>query len=219
MVRMYHCLVSMPDNLLTKKIFLWDLRLTENQNLSTWTKEVKEVLNQNDSMALFTTNIFDVKTATSEIRNSLHLKDQNLLENKCKNSPKLRTYNTITEFSSDKSYLSKPLSFVQRKFLTKLRLGVLPIRIETGRYERPRKKAFEWVCKQCNTGEVENEIHFLLKCPRHAQLRTSFLSKIADDQFTILNVDAKFKFLLNCPALAKITAQFIIDAFDNRLTE
>jgi hypothetical protein len=127
----------MPDNLLTKKIFLWDLRLTETHNFSTWTKEVKEVLNRNDSMALFTTNIFDVKTAISEIRNSLNLKDQHLLENKCKNSPKLRTYNTITEFSSDKSYLSKPLSFVQRKFMAKLRLGVLPIRIETGRYERP----------------------------------------------------------------------------------
>ena len=219
MIRMYHRLVSMPDNLLTKKIFLWDLRLTENHNFGTWTKEVKEVLNRNDSMALFTTNIFDVKTAISEIRNSLLLKDQNLLKNKCKNSPKLRTYNTITEFSSDKSYLSKPLSFVQRKFMAKLRLGVLPIRIETGRYERPRKEAFERVCKQCNTSEVENEIHFLLKCPRHAQLRTSFLTKIADDQFTSLNVDAKFKFLLNSPALAKVTAQFIIDAFDNRLTE
>ena len=219
MIRMYHRLVCMPDNLLTKKIFLWDLNLTENTNVKTWTKEVREVLQRNDLMNLFTTNIFDVKNAVLEMKNSLLTKDQKNIENKCKSSLKLRTYNLISEFSTDKSYLSKPLSFVQRKFLAKLRLGVLPIRIETGRYERPRKEAEERICKQCPSNSPETEVHFFVQCPRHTQLRTSFFSKIDDENFTGLSDIEKFKFLVNCPALAKLTAQFVIDAFDNRISD
>ena len=41
MIRMYYRLVSMPNNLLTKKVFLWDLNLSESSNFSTWTKEVR----------------------------------------------------------------------------------------------------------------------------------------------------------------------------------
>ena len=84
MIRMYHRLVCMPDNLLTKKIFLWDLHLTENTNLKTWTKEVREVLQRNDSMTLFTTNIFDIKNAVAEIKNSLLAKDQQILKTSAK---------------------------------------------------------------------------------------------------------------------------------------
>ena len=216
---MYHRLLTMPNSLLTKKVFLWDLNLSENSNFSTWTKEVQEVLNRNSAMQLFTSNLFDVKSAITEIRSSLLKKDQQGLENQCRRLPKLRTFAKISEFSSDKSYLSKPLSFIQRKFLAKLRLGVLPIRIETGRYERPRKSEAERVCRQCSTGSPECELHFLIQCPRHTLLRTTFYSKITDENFPNMADMEKFKFILNQPAVAKITSQFISDALFNRLTE
>jgi hypothetical protein len=216
---MYHRLLTMPNHLLTKKVFLWDLNLGENSNFSTWTKDVKGVLSRNDLMHLFSSNIFDVKSAIAEIRLSLFKKDQAELENQCKRLPKLRTFNKISEFSSDKSYLAKPLSFIQRKFLAKLRLGVLPIRIETGRYERPRKSEAERVCKQCSIGSPECELHFLIQCPRHTLLRTTFYSKITDETFPNMTDSEKFKFILNQPTIAKISSQFIIDAFDNRVTE
>ena len=60
-------------------------------------------------------------------QNYLLFKDQQKLKNSCV-MPKLRTYNLIAEFSSPKAYLLKPLSFLQRKSVAKLRLGVLPIR-------------------------------------------------------------------------------------------
>ena len=219
MIRMYHRLLTMPNHLLTKKVFLWDLNLGENSNFSTWTKDVKGVLSRNDLMHLFSSNIFDVKSAIAEIRLSLFKKDQAELENQCKRLPKLMTFNKISEFSSDKSYLAKPLSFIQRKFLAKLRLGVLPIRIETGRYERPRKSEAERVCKQCSIGSPECELHFLIQCPRHTLLRTTFYSKITDETFPNMTDSEKFKFILNQPTIAKISSQFIIDAFDNRVTE
>ena len=93
------------------------------------------------------------------------------------------------------------------------------MRIETGRYERPRKKAEERICKQCPSNLPETEVHFIVQCSRHTQLRTNFFSKIEDENFTGLSDIEKLKFLVNCPALAKLTAQFVIDAFDNRISE
>ena len=89
--------------------------------------------------------------------------------------PKLRTYNLVAEFTSPKAYLEKPLSFLQRKSMAKLRLGVLPIRLETGRYERPKLPADQRLCQQCSLGVPEDEVHFTLECPRHSILREQLL--------------------------------------------
>jgi len=54
-------------------------------------------------------------------------------------------------------------------------MGVLPLRIETGRYEvtmnqRGIPVKFR-VCQCCNLNKVEDEIHFLLECPLYITLR------------------------------------------------
>jgi hypothetical protein len=78
----------MPDNLLTQKVFLWDLNLGGNSNFSTWTKEVKTVLNRNSAMHL--NNILYVKSAIIEIRSSPYSKkiSKTLITN-AKNCPNL----------------------------------------------------------------------------------------------------------------------------------
>ena len=86
----------------------------------------------------FKTSIFNTKLAVDNLKEVLLNKDIKKLQNQCKNSPKLRTFIQITDFKTDNCYLSKPLSFIQRKALAKLRLGVLSLRIETGRFERPK---------------------------------------------------------------------------------
>ena len=131
--------------------------------------------------------------------------------------PKLRTYNLIADFSSPKVYLLKPLSFIQRKFMAKTRLGVLQLRIETGRYERPKKPAEQRTCKQCSLEVVENEAHFLLECPKHNFLRDQLIGQINNEGFSLLNDTKKLKFLMNNSDIVKQTSQFIINAFDNRL--
>ena len=177
MVRMLHRLCNLPDSRITKRIFLWDLQISERSNFSTWSKECKEILNRNDLSDVFTQNIFDVKVVTNALKAKLALKDQLKLKNQAKGLPKLRTFCQISDFSFEKSYLSKPLSFVQRKALAKFRIGVLQIRIETGRYERPKKSHLERICKQCDHNISEDETHFLLYCPRHVILRGTFFSK------------------------------------------
>ena len=65
--------------------------------------------------------------------------------------------------------------------MAQFRTGILPLRIETGRYQLkkdPNTESFrklnveEKTCLMCNTGDIENETYFLCKCsayeiPRH----------------------------------------------------
>ena len=213
---MLHRLVNMPDTRLTKKIFLWDAKLAEESKITTWVTEVNEVLDRNNLRAIFKNNIFDLKSTISTLNSSLLKKDHHKLKIQCSTKPKLRTYNLISDFPLENAFLLKPLTFIQRKFLSKIRLGVLQLRLETGRYERPKKPANERICKQCSLLEVEDEAHFLLDCPRHSLLRRKLLEQICDENFEMLNVTEKLKFLLNNPSIVKQTAQFIIDAYDNR---
>ena len=81
-------------------------------------------------------------------------------------------------------YLLKPLSFIQRKFLAKTRLGVLQLRIETGRFERPKKPIEARICKQCSLNEVETESHFILSCPRHSFLREQLFRRVNLEDFS-----------------------------------
>ena len=215
MIRMLHRLVCMEPSRLTKKIFLWDSNLTETTQLPTWGKEVKDILARNDLVQVFRDNIFDLKTTIQNLKASLLFKDQQKLKTSC-NMPKLRTYNVVAEFTSPKAYLEKPLSFLQRKSMAKLRLGVLPIRLETGRYERPILPADQRLCQQCSLGVPEDEAHFTLECPRNSILREKLLSH-TNESFKYLNPTEKLKYLLNNSEIVKQTSQFVIDAFDNRL--
>ena len=216
MIRMLHRLVCMHPARLTKKIFLWDQKLTETSGISTWGREVKDILTRNNLQGVFNENIFDVKATIEMLKSSLLKKDQLKLKNDCA-MPKLRTFNQIVDFSSTKAYLMKPLSFPQRKAMAKTRLGVLPIRLETGRYERPKVAAEHRLCQQCNLDVVEDESHFLLSCPSSTFLRDNLFSNITNESFDSLTCIDKIKYLLNSPDIVKHTANFIIHAFDNRL--
>ena len=46
--------------------------------------------------------------------------------------------------------------------MTKLRVGTTELRVETGRWTGLRKE--ERIYKQCTSGEVKDEMHFVLHC-------------------------------------------------------
>ena len=117
MVRMYHRLVCMPDGRLTKKVFLWDRSLSENLYCQTWCGEVKSIMSRNNLIEIFNTNIFNLKATIVKLKQSLAIKDKVKLKNMCLTLPKLRTYNLIADFDSPKVYLTKPLTFSQRRSL------------------------------------------------------------------------------------------------------
>ena len=221
MVRHYHRILKMDDSRLTKKILKYDLVFGQNGARDCWSTEVKFILNRNNLGSTFSIFPFNIKSTIELLSQSLIYKDQSKWKNVCKDMPKLRTYVKLDDFFSSKQFIHKPLTFIQRKFLAKLRLGVLPIRIETGRYH-PRLEEADRICLVCNEpNAIENETHFLLKCSAYGRQRRDLLSRIPelDANFVNWSDEDQLK-LLTCNALAvKSTAQFLIDAFDFRSTK
>ena len=66
-------------------------------------------------------------------------------------------------------------SFVVEKYrtvITRWRLSSHPLRIETGRYHRPKLQRNERTCIVCNT--LEDEHHSLFVCTAHTFIRTRY---------------------------------------------
>ena len=120
------------------------------------------------------------------------------------------------DFRTLPPHVGKPLSFVERKTLSKLRLGILPIRIETARYVRPILPEDQRLC-YCNSGEVESEYYVLFVCPMYNNLRQTWLNKLCiPENFHNLERDEKLKIVLNEPQNVRHTAQYLVSVMDLR---
>ena len=85
--------------------------------------------------------------------------------------------------------------------MAQLRCGILPIRIETGRFTNIRDpitdklkkmKSTERICQLCTKDEIENEIHFYV-CPIYEHLRFLLYSDVVE---SVLTVTDEHKFIL-----------------------
>lgn len=109
---------------------------------------------------------------------------------------KLRTFRLFKNNFSYETYLDV-INFKQRNIFCKFRIGSHNLEIETGRHkdipENERK------CKLCKE-EIEDEIHFLLKCPKLKEYRDPFI-KIFYEGFPNLaqcNKTDLFIWLMSC---------------------
>ena len=115
---------------------------------------------------------------------------------------KLRTYMKIKTLLVFEPYLlhgsSKALSAVFG-----LRCGTNRLRIETGRWKREKEE--ERICKFCDSGEVENEIHFVVTCENYGDLRHKFYSDVLAatrgqlNLYSSLNKLEIFRFIVGGP--------------------
>ena len=209
----------MTNNRLTRKIFNWDKTFT-NEGHSTWYSEVKSIFTSNCLESSFeASTLFDLKEIVDKVQSSMLGSQQNSLKIQCEAMPKLRVFKTFKEFDTTPCYITKPMSFIQRKFISKLRLGCLEIRMETGRYARPRLPAEARLCQVCENEdqEVEDELHFLFKCRSLEDTRLTWLNSLEKPaNFVNLPHNEMLGIVLNNHSNVKQTAQYIIDIFDKR---
>ena len=85
--------------------------------------------------------------------------------------PKLRTYRLFKQTFQCEPYLLLNLPKNERFLLAQLRCGILPLRIEPGRYvgEKPEERQ----CTLCNSNCIEDETHFLLECPLYNEQKNN----------------------------------------------
>ena len=110
------------------------------------------------------------------------------------------------------------LSKSKRSLLAQLRLAVLPLVIETGRYTG---KSIELrVCVVCDSIEIENELHFICQCSRYDELRKELYDfinvTIQDIHFNTLGDEDKFCLIMSNPHIVYKLAWFVQTAWNER---
>ena len=106
-----------------------------------------------------------------------------------------------------------PMAPKYRSALAKLRTGILPLEIEVGRYRNlPEDERF---CKICDTGLVEDELHFLFNCPAYDDIRKSFFfdkAKQCISNFLDMDIHSKFSAIMESRCVRE-TARFVYNAY------
>ena len=220
MLRLWFRLCSLPDDRLTKCIFLYDYKQSCRRK-NNWCSSIKSILEDCD-MEYFFRNIdlcanlspIAVKTVLGDAKKTLWRKYKyNFWAPEIARQPKLRTYRKFKTTFKTEDYVKLNLSRANRSMLSRMRNGTYPLNIELGRYRNlPVEKR---LCINCNTGAVESEIHFLCECNNYKELRNNLYSKIENILEITLNTmdnDNIMIMLLNCPLIAKYVCTYIYEA-------
>ena len=135
MIHFFGRILRTEENRLLSKIYKWDFQINSSGLVQTWTSEVKDILNKFGMANIFERQqIFPVQSKISELKMAMIQNQVDDLKIQCAIKPKLRTFITYKNFSTLPPYVGKPLSFVERRLLSKIRLGILLLRLETGRF-------------------------------------------------------------------------------------
>ena len=138
----------------------------------------------------------------------------------CDDGKKLRTYKIFkTDFRLE-HYLLHLKSPKHRQAIAQFRLSSHNLGIETGRHCRPVKPVSERICKYCDSGEIDDEVHFLLKCNAHELLRADLIicAKESIEEFDTLTESERLAEIMKSSnkSLIESTANFVYKAFNER---
>ena len=198
MIRLWNRIIDMDVNRWEKHIFMWDYEMGGTG----WCNAIRQVF--------LRCNLEYVYLNKVEVNiNMFHKQLQRISKEEWKinveNKPKLRTYKLIKDIPDCEPYVKGNLSFSERSFIAQLRLGILPLNIETGRFvNKPLQER-----KCCNCQVLEDESHFLFYCQLYNNERRSLYHKISYREvgFLILSETGKFKLL--CNKYFRFLAQYI----------
>ena len=129
---------------------------------------------------------------------------------------KMKTYKFLKQSWKVKDYLLRTGNVSDRTALTKLRLSDHILAIEKGRHENINEP--DRTCPFC-PGQVEDEFHFLIKCPTFKYLRKSLI-----DDVEVLCIGFSYPqdqnflmwLLLNNPIISDSTGKFIRSSMELR---
>ena len=204
-IRYWNRLLDMDNRRLCKQVFQWDYNLCKNN----WSSDIKVLMS-----SLNLTNFFENRTKCNmdNVRTSLYHLQAGEWPHKCEKLPKLRTYILFKQQYMTEEYVKINLKRRERSVLAQFRLGILPIRIETGRFIG--EKVEDRLCRMCNQNQIENEIHFLFHCPLYNDIRLDVLSCLSIDTISSKTDNDKLYLLMN--NYPRKTAKYLISSLERR---
>ena len=100
---------------------------------------------------------------------------------------KLRIFRTFKQDYCMEGYLLLSPNLKHMSTIARFRMSSHTLAIETGRHAKPKIPKEERKCRYCNLDDVEDEKHFLLKCPLCNEERLSLFNSV------VLNVSVCHK--------------------------
>lgn len=184
-------LVLMEDERLPKRVYLKRKSdFTVSNTTSNWCYYTHHLLSSLNLLKYWDNEklIQSVENWKKEITKKIFEREQKLWWAGCQRKPKLRTYRTIKTELKLEPYLAYG-GHLARSVMFSIRSGSCRLRIETGRWKRPREKEEERLCKMCNQDrKVESEIHFVSECEAYADFREHLFSEILRISNGLLNL-------------------------------
>ncbi len=189
-------------------VYKWERSL----KLDTWAEEVKQILSYSD-MLHDDANIwrkFDLDVLTSRLK---YLNRQKLWQ-EAHTKDKLVTFVKVHDISNTNQIVKLNLSRIHRSILIKLKCGVLPLAVEIGRFKNIKRELR--VCRVCNGGMVEDEVHMTSECTGLDLERKAFMAEARPivDLKEMTGIDFLHRILE--PDLSKLTAKHIILMMEKR---
>lgn len=208
MLKLWNRLLALDESRLPKIILNWDIA-KYNNNFSTDIECIADMIDLQE--LVFTKSNCDISAAKDillTLMSNEWLKKANL-------KPKLRHYVTFKKDFSTAHYLNSYIPKYRRALFTQLRLGVLPLEIETGRYHSIPLD--DRICKLCNNG-VEDPIHFICLCPTYNTYRNVLFQccNELNENFDNLDNNEKFIYIMNSEKLTKLITMYIQNCWNYR---
>lgn len=207
-VRLWNRFVNMSDERLNKRIFLREI-----QTNGKWINEFKVALAKieyNVNLGSITNIDIDMASSKATQYCSEHW------SSRLPSSDKLRTYITFKSEYNTEPYVLMNVTKRERSVTAQFRCGTLPLRIETGRFKRPKEEIEDRLCKLCTLNCVEDETHFLFYCSLYSDLREKLINSVTvkHNQFCTWTTHEKFKLLFK--DFPRQTSKYLAKAFQRR---
>ena len=122
----------------------------------------------------------------------------------------------MKENFSTENYATKHLARNKRSLFAQLRIGILPLKIETGRFTNI--PVDNRICVYCDSGEIEDEFHFVLSCEFYVDFRDILLQKCNElnNNFESLSRIEKMKYILSNKDIIIYSVNYTASAFYRR---
>ena len=159
-LRLWNKIVSMENTRLPRVIY----NFLHISNIGkTWATEVKSIFSIINCKDVYDNNvpIINLKAFLSCAKNKLLAQHIVTWKREIDSKSKLCVFKQYKKEYVRESYCELNLKRSQRSHIAKLRLGILPIHIETGRYNGLDRNMR--VCLVCNNGYIEDEYHVMFQ--------------------------------------------------------
>ncbi len=187
--RLYNRFIKMDNSRINKRVFLYDKALCRGN----WSAGFKSILTDIDLEDPWSNNS---EIPMDRLKSQVVDRQTRDWRHHCATKDKLRTYRMFKHDMKVAAHLNSNLPKFERSLISQLRLGVLPLRIETGRFTR--LEVHERLCEVCDKNQVEDEAHFLFHCDMYNDLRHDMETSMTI-QLNNLNLSEKFEAIFQHP--------------------